>query len=61
MDRDLQDDCPQCGANGMPKWKANNKWGGKETARACEYCGWVEEREKKYFIDTRINDPFRCE
>lgn len=35
------DRCPKCFKDQMPKWT------GKSTARACQACGFIEEREPK--------------
>lgn len=32
--------CPNCELDGMHFWRV----GGSETARACQYCGYVEEK-----------------
>lgn len=41
----MRDECPNCHERGMPMWKLHYFKGARETARACQICQHVEERE----------------
>jgi len=47
---DSGDKCPVCGENQMPAWNPL----GKETARACQMCGHIEERSTDGLRKARV-------